>query len=69
MDYGAIGTVTNLAARLCGEAPGDQILIAHGVYDRLAPMLDVEPEEELTLKGFRQPVTTYRVRGLKASPG
>src|SRR6266446_346702 len=28
-DYSAIGTVTNLASRLCGEAPGDQILIAH----------------------------------------
>ncbi len=67
-DYSAIGTVTNLAARLCGEAPGDQILIAHRVYTGLETLLDVEPEEVLTLKGFRRPVTAYRVRGLKASP-
>ncbi len=67
-DYSAIGTVTNLAARLCGEAPGDQILIAHRVYAGLETLLEVDPEEVLTLKGFRRPVTAYRVRGLKALP-
>jgi adenylate cyclase len=65
-DYSAIGTVTNLAARLCGEAPGDQILIAHRVYTGLEALVEVEPQEVLTLKGFRRPVTAYRVRGLKA---
>lgn len=64
-DYSAIGTVTNLAARLCGEAPGDQILIAHRVYAEVETLVEVEPQEVLTLKGFRRPVIAYRVRGLK----
>src|SRR6266550_629821 len=65
-DYSAIGTVTNLASRLCGEAPGDQILIAHHVYSGVEAIVEVEPQEVLTLKGFRRPVIAYRVRGLKA---
>ena len=65
-DYSAIGTVTNLAARLCGEAPGDQILISHRVYAGVETLVEVDPQEVLTLKGFRRPVIAYRVRGLKA---
>jgi class 3 adenylate cyclase len=64
-DYSAIGTVTNLAARLCGEVPGDQILIAQRVYAGVETLVEVEPQEVLTLKGFRRPVIAYRVRGLK----
>ena len=64
-DYSAIGTVTNLAARLCGEVPGDQILIAQRVYAGVETLVEVEPQELLTLKGFRRPVIAYRVRGLK----
>ena len=67
-DYSAIGTVTNLAARLCSEAAGDQILIAHRVYSGVETLVDVESQEVLTLKGFRRPVVAYRVRGLKAAP-
>ena len=65
-DYSAIGTVTNLAARLCGEAPGDQILISQRVYAGVETLLEVGPHEVLTLKGFRRPVIAYRVHGLKA---
>lgn len=65
-DYSAIGTVTNLAARLCGEAPGNQILISQKVFAGVEPLIEVEPQEALTLKGFRRPVAAYRVRGLKA---
>ncbi len=68
-DYSAIGTVTNLAARLCGEAPGDAILISQRVYAGVDALIDVEPPESLTLKGFRRPVQAYRVRGLKAAAG
>ena len=68
-DYSAIGTVTNLAARLCGEAPGDQILISQRVHAGVDALIDVDPQESLTLKGFRRPVQAYRVRGLKATPG
>ena len=37
-DYGAIGTVTNLAARLCGEAKGGQILVHQRVATSMAPL-------------------------------
>jgi class 3 adenylate cyclase len=65
-DYSAIGTVTNLAARLCGEAPGDQILISQRVYAGVEALVEVGPHEVMTLKGFRRPVIVYRVHRLKA---
>jgi adenylate cyclase len=65
-DYSAIGTVTNLAARLCGEAPGDQILISQRVYAGVEMLVEVGPHEVMTLKGFRRPVIAFRVHGLKA---
>jgi len=67
LDYGAIGTVTNLAARLCGEAPGGQILISQRVFASVEHLVDAEPEDPLSLKGFHRPVATYRIQGLKAS--
>jgi class 3 adenylate cyclase len=66
-DYSAIGTVTNLAARLCGEAPGNQILISQKVCAAVESFVDVDPEQVLRLKGFHRPIISYRVRGLKAS--
>ncbi len=60
-DYGAIGTVTNLAARLCGEAHPGQILISRRLYSALDTVIDVEPVGELTLKGFAKPVTAFNV--------
>jgi class 3 adenylate cyclase len=65
-DYSAIGTVTNLASRLCGEAAGDEVLISQRVFAGVENLIDVAPQEMLTLKGFRRPVPAYRVRGLKA---
>ena len=65
-DYAAIGTVTNLAARLCGEAAGGQILInarAHGLVEQL---VEAEPLGELTLKGFSRPVAAFNVTGFKS---
>jgi len=66
-DYSAIGTVTNLAARLCGEAAGSQILISQRVAAGVEGFVDLEPEQVLRLKGFHRPVISYRVRGLKAA--
>jgi class 3 adenylate cyclase len=66
-DYSAIGTVTNLAARLCGEAAGDQILISQRVYVGVEAFVEVEPQQVLNLKGFHRPIISYRVRGLKAA--
>ena len=65
-DYSAIGTVTNLAARLCGEARGNQILISQRVYAGVETLVDVDPQEAMALKGFRRPVIAYRMQALKA---
>jgi len=68
-DYGAIGTVTNLAARLCDEAGPGQILISQrllGTTEGLEELIEVEHVGELTLKSFHRPITTYNVLRLKA---
>ncbi|PYM19696.1 MAG: hypothetical protein DMD81_03280 [Candidatus Rokuibacteriota bacterium] len=62
-DYGAIGTVTNLAARLCGEAKPWQILISRRLYGTTEELIEVEPAGELELKGFSRPVTAFNVIG------
>jgi class 3 adenylate cyclase len=64
-DYGAIGTVTNLAARLCGEARPGQILIPHRLYGALEDQVEAAPVGEMSLKGFSRPVNVYNVTGLK----
>jgi class 3 adenylate cyclase len=65
-DYGAIGTVTNLAARLCGEAKPGQILISQRLLATVEELVEVESVGELTLKGFRRPITAHNVLRLKA---
>ncbi len=66
-DYGAIGTVTNLAARLCDEAKPGQILISKRLLGTVEELIEVEPVGELTLKGFHRSITTYNV--LRSSHG
>jgi adenylate cyclase len=66
-DYGAIGTVTNLAARLCGEAKPGQILISRRMVGMVEDLVEVEPVGELSLKGFLRPVTAFNVSGLKSA--
>ncbi len=68
-DYGVIGTVTNLAARLCGEAGPEQILISQRVLGAVEGQVEVEPLGELTLKGFARPAPAYRLAGLKGPVG
>jgi class 3 adenylate cyclase len=65
VDYGAIGTVTNLAARLCGEATGGQILVSARVATAVEGLIDGESVGPLTLKGLARPVPTWSVRGLR----
>jgi adenylate cyclase len=64
-DYGAIGTVTNLAARLCGEAAPGQILISQRVLGTAEDHVEVEPAGELSLKGFSRKFVAYNVLQLK----
>jgi adenylate cyclase len=66
-DYGAIGTVTNLAARLCGEASNGQILISPRVFSKVEAQIDAESIGELSLKGFTRPVFAHNVLGLRAA--
>jgi class 3 adenylate cyclase len=64
-DYGAIGTVTNLAARLCGEAGPAEILVSRRVAGAVEDLASLEALEPLTLKGFARPVPAFRVLALK----
>ena len=66
-DYAAIGSVTNLAARLCAEAAPGQILVSQRVHASVEAIVSAEPVGELTLRGFARPVRTYNVRGLDAA--
>ena len=64
--YGAIGSVTNLAARLCAEAKPGQILISKRVMAKTEQLLETAAVGELSLKGFQRPIPAYNVLGLKA---
>ena len=64
-EYSAIGTVTNLAARLCGEAKGGQVLVSQRVSLMIESLAEVEPVGDLALKGFARPVGAYNVLGAR----
>jgi class 3 adenylate cyclase/putative methionine-R-sulfoxide reductase with GAF domain len=66
-DYGAIGTVTNLAARLCGEAKGEQILVSLRVAGEVEDLIETEEVGPLTLKGFHKSVPAFNVLGMKSN--
>ncbi len=64
-DYGAIGTVTNLAARLCAEAKPGQILISPRLLPEVEELLEVEEMGLLTVKGLARPVKPLNVLRLR----
>ena len=64
-DYGAIGTVTNLAARLCSEAEGDQILISGRVYSEIDAQIEADEVGAVTLKGLNRPVSVFKILSLR----
>jgi len=59
--YTAIGTVCNIAARLCAEAKDGQILVAQRVAVAVEESVPLEEVGELTVKGLTQPVVAYNV--------
>jgi adenylate cyclase len=63
VDYTAIGTVTNLAARLCGEARDGQILLSKRVAAAVEGRVILEEIGNLALKGLSQAVAVYNVAG------
>jgi len=63
-DYGALGSVTNLASRLSTGAKGGETLISQRVHAAVEDVIEAEPVDELQLKGFARPVTAYKVKRL-----
>ena len=59
--YMAIGSVTNLASRLCNRAKDGQILITQRVHAELEDKAEVDSMGELEFKGFHKPVPVYQV--------
>jgi class 3 adenylate cyclase len=64
-DYAAIGSVTNLAFRLCTEAAGDQILVSQRIHAAVADLVTAKEIGPLQLKGFHRPVPAYEIVDLK----
>ena len=60
-DYGAVGTVLNLASRLCDEARPGQIVVSRRVLAEVEQLVEVEPVGALSLKGFGKPVEAFAV--------
>ena len=67
LDYAAIGSVTNLAARLCAAADPWQILVTERVFSAAGPAVVGEDAGERELRGFSRSTRTYTVRGLDSS--
>ena len=60
-DYAAIGTVSNVASRLCDEAKSGQILISPRVMMAVEDAVTVEPAGDFALKGLHRPMAAYNV--------
>ena len=68
-DYAAIGTVSNVASRLCDEAKPGQILISPRVLMTVKDAVTVEPVGEFELKGIRRPIAAHNVLAATAPNG
>jgi len=66
-DYAAIGTVSNVASRLCDEAKPGQILISPRVMMAVETDITIEPVGDFALKGIRRPMTAYNVLSTKSA--
>jgi class 3 adenylate cyclase/CHASE3 domain sensor protein len=66
-DYGAIGSVGNLASRLSSEAKGGQILVSQRVQALIEDLAVTEPIGALELKGFSRPINAYNVVSLNVA--
>lgn len=66
-DYTAIGTVTNVAARLCAEAKDGQILVTQRVAVAADGAAQLEPVGAIALRGLSRPVSVLNVSGVSAS--
>jgi adenylate cyclase len=64
-DYGVLGSVTSLAARLSDQAAAGQILLSQRAHAALEAYVDAEPVGELELKGFAQPTKAFELRAVR----
>jgi len=60
-DYCVIGSVANMAARLCAEAKGGQILINQKTLGKVEEIVETESLDQLSLKGFSKPVDVFNI--------
>ena len=65
-DYAAIGSVTNLAARLCGAAAAGQILVAQRAFAAAEDHVVGTAVGEIDVRGFRRAVRAYAVDGIRS---
>jgi adenylate cyclase len=68
LDYAAIGSVTNLAARLCAEAEAWQILVTQRVFSSADGIAIGNDVGDLALRGFSRPIHAWDVKGLDEAP-
>jgi class 3 adenylate cyclase len=61
LEYAAIGSVTNLASRLCDEAKADQVVVSRRVYGMVEQWVEAAPIDDLVLKGFNHPVLAMEI--------
>lgn len=61
LEYAAIGSVTNLASRLCGEAKAGQIVASRRVYGIVEPWVEARALDDLVVKGFNHPVLAMEI--------
>jgi adenylate cyclase len=65
LDYAPIGTVTNVAARLCGHAQDGQVLVSQRVAATVEPLAETASLGEIEFKGLARPVTVFNISGLR----
>jgi class 3 adenylate cyclase/HAMP domain-containing protein len=63
LEYAAIGSVTNLASRLCDEAKANQIVVSRRVYGMVEQRVVGRPVDDLNLKGFNHPILAAEILG------
>lgn len=66
-DYCVVGSVANLAARLCAEAKGGQILINQKTVSKVEEIVETDSLDQLSLKGFSKPVAVFNIVAVRNS--
>ena len=66
-DYAAIGSVTNLAARLCADAEPWQILVTERVYSAAGSLVVGEDVGSRELRGFSRSIHAFSIKGVDNS--